>query len=162
MKYPVTPLSHNHFVVILGKLRVPGFTKQVQHNSDVTSDVTPDVYWRAAVRTDPGKFNRRKLDEAEPELEPEQELGPRPPLYQRHGSGVSRRALFFLPNFPGSSGDHELTANGLSYANSSCYLHLYLYLFCLSVFLNSKHMILLLYVIRTVFESAIRRHFTVF
>lgn len=71
---------------------------------------------RAAVRTDPGKFIRRKLDEAEAELEPEPGPGPRPSLSERHGSGVSRRALFFLPNFPGPPGDYELTANGLTRA----------------------------------------------
>lgn len=64
------------------------------------------------------------MDEAEPEAEVEPVTGPRPrpPLSERHGSGVSRRALFFLPNVPGSSGDHELTANGFGYANASCYL----------------------------------------
>lgn len=118
--------------------------------SAVTSAVT--CYQRAALRTDPGKFIRRTLDEAETELEPEP--GPRPspspPLAvsERHGSGVSRRALFFLPNLPGPSGDHELTANGLKDANSSCYL----FLFCQSVFGHSKHLLLFLYAIKAALE----------
>lgn len=124
--------------------------------SAVTSAVTSAAtcYQRAAVRTDPGKFIRRTLDEAETELEPEPSPRPRPPLpvSERHGSGVSRRALFFLPNLPGPSGDHELTANGLNDANSSCYL----FLFCQSVFGNSKHLLLFLYAIKTAFESGIR------